>query len=344
MTQNNSAIEINAFVQSLIEQTGGILEWEYGQNQGIAVTPTAVATALGQTQDTFSVGPGVGREGLATILGSEFIEVVERTLLQFVPMVGGFALPDCSVKKTEFSEMIERTFAWNNARSKIRNCCPILVPYHAWWILASLSSEDSWETLVSVTLNTQTQIALPIPDLTQTPGLCSAKSLSTAPEATLGAAIKSAEVEMMRLAEDFIRRIDSRHERDRKRLKDYYSALIREAKTPNRRTKSIPSPEELETKTTAVQLELTRKLAEQKERYAIQAILKPVALAEITLPAVAIDIQIQRKAAVRDFRIYWNSVLRRLEPLACSQCDRATYQLWFANDSVNPLCKTCFEK
>lgn len=76
--------------------------------------------------------------------------------------------------------------------------------------------------------------------------------------------------------------MNSRLERDRQRLRDYYRALLCQAATPSRRVKTVPGPEELATRQRAVKLELRRKLAELVERFAIDGLLRPVALAART--------------------------------------------------------------
>ena len=100
----------------------------------------------------------------------------------------------------------------------------------------------------------------------------------------------------------------------------YYHALLREASTPNRRLKTAPGPEELAARQRAVKLELRRKLADLEERFAFEGLLRPAALAEFHVPGLAIDVRIQRKAATRTFRLFWNGVQKRLEPLRCSRC------------------------
>jgi len=52
---------------------------------------------------------------------------------------------------------------------------------------------------------------------------------------------------------------------------------------------------------------------------------------------------IQRKRAIRDYRLFWNALLKRFEPLSCSNCRRGTYSATFANDTVALLCTSCAE-
>lgn len=93
----------------------------------------------------------------------------------------------------------------------------------------------------------------------------------------------------MRQATPFLQRIDAQRQRDRKRLQDYYRALQRKSSTPNKRAKTVPTAEEIESPQKAVKLEQQRKLSELDERYLFSAVLRPIVLAEFRIPAVAND-------------------------------------------------------
>ena len=85
---------------------------------------------------------------------------------------------------------------------------------------------------------------------------------------------------MREAAADFFGRMDARLAADRRRLREYYGALVREAEHKNKKTRSgeSPDPEKLAAKKRAVDLELRRKLAELDERYAMEAVLEPLVL------------------------------------------------------------------
>ena len=112
---------------------------------------------------------------------------------------------------------------------------------------------------------------------------------------------------------------------------------------PNKRTKTVPTAEEIESRQKAVKLELQRKLSELDERYLFSAVLRPVILAEFRMPAVAIDVEIQRKAQNRIFRVFWNALMKQMEPIACSRCQRNSWNFWFTNETVDPLCSSCHD-
>jgi len=63
------------------------------------------------------------------------------------------AVDDCPIRKTEFALIVDSSFGWQNARSKVLESRVITVPFHAWWFHVTLHSEETWESVVQVTLN-----------------------------------------------------------------------------------------------------------------------------------------------------------------------------------------------
>jgi hypothetical protein len=59
------------------------------------------------------------------------------------------------------------------------------------------------------------------------------------------------------------------------------------------------------------------------------------------LPVLMVPVVIQRKQATRPYRLFWNSLLREFEPLACSRCYRPTFSPTFTNETVDALCSGC---
>jgi hypothetical protein len=329
------------FASQLIEQAGGMVEWSSHEPEGLAIAPAELAACLGQTEETFPLTLRTDGPGLSLGLGGEFVDVASRALQQFVPAAGSFAMPHLPVKKSDFQRSVDQAFAWQNARARVKQGAVSLVAYHMWWFHAILRSEDAWESLLRVTVNCELGLPCPLGDVLDAIDLVPAHGTCHQPEASLDIAARWAEGEALRQAHPFLERVDQRLERDRNRLREYYRALGREAAAPNRRTKVAPSVEAIAAQQRAIKLELQRKLAELDERYAFDAALIPVALAEFQIPGLTIDVTIQRKAAFRTFRLIWNGLLKRLEPLRCSSCGGGSFNMWFTNEDVEPVCDAC---
>lgn len=333
--------ELQEFVASLLEQCGGMVEWDDAANRGTALLPGNVAGLLGVSE---SVRLATQHEpgALCVNLASDFLDLAQKTLHALVPRVGMFQVPDPYLKKGDLESLVERTFTWHNARVRMRGAEPKFVDYHAWWFYASLKSEDVWEGQLNVTINSASGAPVDLPDLFNLWELepCRDPS-STRPQETLDVAAKAAQSRLLDQAAAFLARMESRLERDRKRLRDYYGALSREAGSTKRRGTEPPSKEEINAGKRAVGLELERKLLELTERYQIDASLEPIMLACVGMNALAIEILVQRKRAERRLNLYWNPLTKRLEPLACARCGRGTYSVAFTDEDAAPLCVEC---
>ena len=122
---------------------------------------------------------------------------------------------------------------------------------------------------------------------------------------------------LIALAADFLERMDNRLLRDRKRLHDYYHALLRESTKKKSRSSTPPDPETANAAHRAVQLELHRKLIELDDRYATTATLSPVILIRNETPVLAVDLNVQRKQAHKTHTIYWNPLVKQFDPMVC---------------------------
>jgi hypothetical protein len=336
-TQN----ELQEFAASLFEQCGGMVEWDDAADVGTALLPENVADLLG-VSESVRLATQQRSGALCVNLASDFLDLAQKTLDSLVARVGTFHVPDLYLKKGDLQSIVDRTFTWHNARVRMRGAEPEFVAYHAWWFFASLKSEDVWEGQLNITINSASGAAVDLPNLLNLWELepCQEPDL-VRPEETFDIALKSAQSRLLDEAAGFIARMESRLERDRKRLRDYYGALSREAGSTKRRGTEPPSKEEINAGKRAVGLELERKLLELTERYQIEASLEPIVLACVGMNALAIEILVQRKRAERRLHLYWNPLTKQLESLACTHCGRGTYSVAFADEDASPLCVEC---
>ncbi|RIK81150.1 MAG: hypothetical protein DCC68_09405 [Planctomycetota bacterium] len=344
------AEQLHGFAAALLERRGAAVDWPPGEATGVALLPPDVARVIGLASDEVrlggDVGSGAGGQGLAVNLAGDFLEWTGK-LLDEEPCVGAFRVREAYLKRKDVEEAVGRAFAWLNAKVKYRESREMSVEYHTWWFHGAIASEDRWETRFSFSLNAETGVELDLPDplsLWELEPAGQAASQAEAPPATAPRALGIARRRLWTVAEPFIARMDDRLARDRKRLNDYYRALVRESEKKKGRAGAPPDPEKIESTKRAVDLELRRKLGELDERYAMEATLRPVALIRTRVPVLAADLSVFRKQAHRVHRVYWNPLIKHFEPLACSRCGVGTFTVAFENESVAPLCGICFQK
>jgi hypothetical protein len=336
--------DLQEFAVELFEHSGGIADWPALDVPGTVVMPAKVAQTAHLPAEEFLLNLTTAPGTLQVGLGGEFLDVAARLLDTAVPRDGSFQIPLRHLSGRDLADKIEQTFAWQNARGRCQMAQPALVEYHLWALHASLQSEDVWESLIRVAINAESQAIVELPDVLQESDLVGDTGDPTATPGepgTYATAIAEGKRRLIADSAKFVTRLEQRLERDRKRLQDYYRALSREADGSKRRTAVVPSPEEIAAKKQAVDLELRRKLAELNETYALLAVLRPLLVARVRLPVLVVLIAIQRKQAIRDYRLYWNSLNKRFDPLSCSRCHRATFSATFTNESVDLLCNAC---
>ncbi len=341
MSSTDVHAELAAFATTMIERSGGIVDWLPDQSEAIVMAPEELAQSLGQHSETFGLTREPADNSLTLSLAGEFLDLASRTLRVFVPAVGSFEYPEVSLRKSEFASIIEKTFGWQNARCRIGGTHPMKIPYRLWWFQVTFQSEETWESIVPLSLNSVTGGIVPLENVIDLESLQPTKQINVDVDATLPRVARQVQAMAMDRATEFLQRIDSRRQRDQKRLRDYYKAMINESSKPNRRTKVSLSEEEAQARKNVIQLELMRKLEELDDRYQVVATVRPIALAEVHLPVMGIDCQIQRKAATRNYRVYYNALLHAMEPLQCSRCSQSSFNFWFENETVNALCGRC---
>jgi hypothetical protein len=239
---------------------------------------------------------------------------------------------------------VRRAFTWLNAKVTIRAPRPRAVEYHTWWFHASVVSEDRWEARFAVSLNSVSGVEVPIPDPLELWELEPRPASGPPAASTYARAVALARPRALELAAAFLARMDARLQRDRKRLREYYLALLKEADHKRARAGAKTDSEKLEAKKRAVRVELRRKLNELDERYAMQATLTPIVLVRSEVQALAVDLAVLRKRWSKMHTLYWNPLLKCFEPLGCSRCGSGAFALAFTDEHVDPLCPACHKK
>jgi hypothetical protein len=335
--------ELREFTTQLLEQCGGVVEWG-AEGKGAAVVPAELGRMLPLEEEELRLTERPGEPGLCVSLATDFLDVAGAVLKSAVPRVGAFHLDDRYLKRGDLQEAVDRAYTWLNARVKLCEPEPTTIEYHTWWFLVSLRSDDYWEARLAVSLNSASLAEVALPDPLEIPDLQPGSIPDLSPADTSERAAAQARAHLKIMAAEFIRRMEGRLSRDRKRLEDYYRALLRETGGAHRRRSApTPDPAQHESKSLAVQLELRRKLGELQERYTMQARAEPIALIRTAIPALKVPISVQRKAALREHTLYWNSLLKQFEPLRCEKCGRGVFSLAFTNDEVAPVCAACIQ-
>ena len=330
---------LREFTSRLLPRQGAEVDWPAGTEQGLALLPRNMAETLG----CLEILPLAADSGspLPINLSSDFLDRVEP-LVRAEPEVVSLQIPTAYLKRSDMAEPVARAFTWLNARVRVQSAAPTRTEYHIWYFLATLDSADRWQQVVRVSVNTSSGAQVSFPDMLDLhAALAESADLPTDNPSTQLAAVRAALRHVESESREFLERLEGRLGRDRKRLQDYYRALLRgDGKRSGRRGHEEDAAQK-EAKVKAVQLELRRKLAELDERYACRVDLAPLGLVRIDCPALAVQCHVLRRTSARVYTIYWNPLSRELEPLRCSHCGISTFSVAFSDDQVAALCASC---
>jgi len=227
---------LHGFVRAILEWRGAVVDWADDIERGEALVPPEVAAALGSSESlTLSYQPGTA--ALCANLATDFLERI-GALFEGQPAIGAFQIPELYLKRSAMEGPFQRAFTWLNASVRFRGSAPTRIEYHTWHFHAALQSDDQWEDVFAVTLNavSRAQIALPDPLVLESvePNL---EPVSAPPE-TYPCAVQRALAQVESRSAGFVARLESRLARDRRRLRDYYHALLRETKSKLAKSKT----------------------------------------------------------------------------------------------------------
>ncbi len=339
---------LREFAKTVLERRGALVDWPQTSPEGLALLPPGAAAALGSAENLrLSYQPG--ENCLAVNLAAEFPERLSP-LLDAEPGAGLFHIPELYLKKAAMDEPVARAFTWQNAKVNVIGSEPARIEYHTWHFHAAMDSYERWEELFSVTVNAASGAEVVIPDTLgpEVMSLCGPADPAgngredPGPGVTLQYAVRRLMIRIEEKAAQFILRLETGLRRDRKRIREYYHALLRDEKTSRERENS--SLRGQEDKRRAVELELRRKTAELDERYAIKTVITPHILVRLDMPVLAVKCEVFRRRAGGFHTIYWNPLTKALEPMRCSSCGESIFSIFFSENDVKPLCAACFGK
>jgi hypothetical protein len=330
-----TADRLRLFACAVLARGGAVVDWPEQAASGEALLTGALAQRLG-CGDLVRLASGSAEGDVRLDLAGDAIEQ-----LQALSLEGGWItaarLADRPAKKLDAAALVDSTVDIANARVRLATAAPAKVEYHCWHVAVQITGEEPWEDLVQVSINASTKRAVTLAR-DERSELLPWQPLGEAPD-TRTAAVEAAVRSTEERARAFVGRLALRRERDRKRLRDYYHALL----APARRGRPAPaaSLEEIDGRRRAVEQELKRKLDEVDERSQLRLTIQPIALQRLELPAWNLDITIQRRTEIRTMRACWNHLTGGFEPLACARCGQLGKTFLARDADAALICPRC---
>ena len=311
--------QLRTFATTLLERRGALVEWPAADRAGTAVLPPEAAAAAGMAADVVPLAPERdGRRALRQF-GGRFpgmVRPVARRPAQGRRLPHPRRVPQAQGPGRNHSpgiHMAQRQGETPGSPRNGRRISHLVVP-HFHQFRGPLGDVFCISLNVGVRGRGQDSRSVgPVGDPT-------AARRRHRGATSYPLAVAAARRRFLQLSAAFLDRMDAGSVRDRKRLDDYYHALLRESEKKKARANVPPDPEKIEATQRAVNLELRRKLAELDQRYAMESVVRPVVLIRTEVAVIAADLSVFRKQAQRWHTIYWNPLLKQFDPIRCGRC------------------------
>ncbi|MFZ1978449.1 MAG: hypothetical protein WAV76_10890 [Bacteroidota bacterium] len=146
------------------------------------------------------------------------------------------------------------------------------------------------------------------------------------------------EVELQQFRQSLQRRL----KRDFIRVREYYSSLVKEIEGKIQR-KGLEGKERAAEvqRIEAIQIELRKKLIDQRERYAVRIAVQWPNAMRIYLDVLVIVYEIQRRQRTREILLIWNPIKKGFEDLGCDRCGSDIKSFWMCDEVLHILCEQC---
>jgi hypothetical protein len=156
--------------------------------------------------------------------------------------------------------------------------------------------------------------------------------------ALLSTAQRSIERELLQFQESLHRKL----QRDFRRVEEYYGSLVREIehKIQRRALQGNERATELQ-RIEAIQVELRKKLADQRERYAVRVQVRWLNVMRLYMDVIVVVYEVQRRQRTRDLVLIWNPLKKGFEDLGCDHCDSDLRAFWLCDEVPHVLCEHC---
>jgi hypothetical protein len=163
-------------------------------------------------------------------------------------------------------------------------------------------------------------------------------------QAVYAAACRSAEAVIRRELAEFHKSLNRRLQRDVDRLTEYYASLSAEIRRKiARRGLEGKEREDEESRIRATELELERKIIDQREKYAMKISVEPVNLLRLFMPVMVVNFEVCFRKAAREIPLVWNPLTKDFEMLVCQGCAAGLYHFYICEDKLHTVCADCFK-
>ncbi len=339
------------FVNRLIEETGGDVEWHPAADGFQALLPEEVRQELELPDQLVTIRDGTDADEeqrtFPVGFGTELLERATKMAMER-GRTAAVRMPPVATKK-QVSSDLPRHYDALNATFQTEGVQESWRDYWIWSLATVAEADERREGQYRVCVSS---------DRVECPGLVhlilgqALDPVDLPPEADdrlgkeLGAlylvAVDRALRRLRQELPEFAQGVARRHGRDIRSIKAYFEDLRREMEEEIQRHSLEGEALQIRREKQAqLSSEESRKLSVLEEKYRLRVTIRPWALLLARMPVKHCDLLVKRRKGERRISVVHNLLSKRFEPLACEACGADTYELGFCDHKLHLLCRTC---
>lgn len=332
-------------VADLLELSGAAVEKQPDRLEVLLPAATAATLQVGEHAVLhFDPATHEGHGELVTYQ-SEFVDRL-FTLMQDQGRFADIKVAD-QYRKQGTVALAESRFTVLNGLLKALTASEQRLAYLCCYFKYTAISDEKREGMVCAVLNQHTLV--PVPRLVSQLSMVHCEEgqgytgLEPLPfNAVYRAACHQAQMLIHEELADFHRSLQRRLQRDITRLEEYYHSLSAEIERKIvRRQLTGSEREHEEARRHAVALERNRKIADQREKYALKIEVEPVSFLRLNVPVQVVTAELRCRKLSRETFFVWNALLKEFEPAICEGCHAALYAVQLCEEKLHLLCRAC---
>ncbi|MCL0063706.1 hypothetical protein M1N83_00620 [Dehalococcoidia bacterium] len=339
-------------LKSLVKEVldiGGCLVEENGDLLEVVMTPE-IAGKLGlKEHEILYFTPQESRNGQFISYSSEILDSISE-LMEDKGHFCKVHLPRLYLKKERLDQIISQKLSLANSVLRSSWAVERTVSYLLLNFKYSAISEEKKEGIITVVVNELTLASPGEMMSTLLKGYYEGShkewrvEVRRPLEEVFSAACKVAEHEIRRELTDFVRRLDRRLNKDVARIEGYYGTLKEEVEARIQKRGLVGADQERElSRIRAIDVELKRKIKEQRDRYSMRVNVELLNAIRVTMLASLVILRIRRKNREKRLELVWNPLLKDLELPACEGCFRPTGIIYLCDEELHHICPRCHE-
>ena len=142
---------------------------------------------------------------------------------------------------------------------------------------------------------------------------------------------------------EFLISVERRMNRDIRRVRDYYQAMIHEQRQLLEKKAAVPEDKERTAgKIEAIERELKGKIQDLMGKFSIDLVLEPISLIRIEAMSPIFWLSVKRRKETRPFPLAFNPILKSFDPLPCEACFYPRKGYYVCDDRLHIVCRECF--